>query len=41
VVVGLVLGVVILKRNGAPGEQAEEGDGSEEAASETMIAEVL
>jgi EmrB/QacA subfamily drug resistance transporter len=41
VVVGLVLGFVILKRTSAPHESSVAGDGSEEAVSETMIAEVL
>jgi EmrB/QacA subfamily drug resistance transporter len=41
VVVGIVLGVVILKRTGAPHEHPGVDDKSEEAVSETMIAEVL
>ena len=41
VIVGLVLGAVILKRNGVPLDHPESDGGSEEAVSETMIAEVL
>ena len=41
VLIGLVLGLVILKRTSGPHEPSEVGDGSEEAVSETMIAEVL
>jgi MFS family permease len=41
VLVGLVLGLVILKRTSGPHEPSEAGDGSEEAVDETMIAEVL
>jgi hypothetical protein len=41
VIVGVVLGIVILKRERVPHEHPDVGDAPEEALSETMIAEVL
>jgi uncharacterized membrane-anchored protein YhcB (DUF1043 family) len=41
VVIGIVVGFVILKPRSAPHEHPEAVDASEEAMSETMIAEVL